>query len=310
MSLLRRDYLGLSLHADQLQGVALQRQGKGAALLGARGFGLKPEVLQVGLRGPNVTLPKDLIEALVEVLSPLAGREDRVALSLPDACGRVIVTELEAEFKTKKEGVEILRWQLKKNLPSAMEDIRLDFQVLTRTDTGRRRVVASLMDRSVLEQYEEVVAQAGFHAALIDFHSFNLFNYYRPRLDMGDDFVFIGVEGKALILEIFQNQALLFHRVREVGTDPQRVFQELNRSLVGFQASQPTLRRSAVYLHSDWEERDALKEVLASLFDKAPVLLDPHLERMTPDAVSLKGARNMMLVSAVGAAERMIWGAR
>ncbi|KIH76448.1 type IV pilus assembly protein PilM [Geoalkalibacter ferrihydriticus] len=306
--MLRRCYLGLSINAARLQAVALRRQGKGVQLQGARAFDLKPGALVPSLREANLKDPGALTEALGEVLAPLAGREDRLAVSLPDQAGRVMLVEMETPFKTKQEGLEILRWQLKKSLPSELNDICLDFQVLSRSETGRRRVVASLMERAVLDQYQDVVERAGYHAVLVDFHAFNLYNYYRTRVDMGEDFVFIGIEGKVLNVEIFQGRSLVFHRVRDIAENAEQVFQELNRTLVGFQGGLQALRRSAAYLHTDWETREVLRDVLTSLFEKEPQLLSPHLERLLPAAADKSKLPEASIVDAVGAGERLLWG--
>ncbi|WP_305046724.1 type IV pilus biogenesis protein PilM [Geoalkalibacter sp.] len=307
--MLRRTYLGLSLNEAHIQAVALHRQGKGVQLQAARTFGLKPGAINPALREVNLSNPQEMAESIAEVLHPLAGREDRLALSLPDQAGRVILTEIESPFKTKQEGIDILRWQLKKSLPSELSDICLDFHVLSRSDTGRMRVVTSIMERGVLDQYQDVVERAGFHALLIDFHSFNLYNYYRTRLDMGEDFVFIGLEGRVLSLEIFQGRGLVFHRVRDIAEDADLVFQELNRSLVGFQGGQAALRRSAVYLHCDWKDAGTVREALTALFDKEPQLLDPHFERLMSLAAQGAGRPGPSMVAAVGAGERLLWGA-
>jgi len=306
---LRRTYLGLSFDSSRIQAVALHRQGKGVQLQAARSFALKPGALNPSLRDANLANPQEIAEIISEVLQPLAGREDRLALSLPDQAGRVILTEIEAPFKTKQEGLDILRWQLKKSLPSELSDICLDFFVLNRGDTGRLRVVTSIMDCGVLDQYQDAVEQAGYHALLIDFHSFNLFNYYRTRLDMGEDFIFIGLEGRVLSLEIFQGRVLVFHRVRDIAEDPDQVFQELNRSLVGVQGGQTALRRCAVYLHCDWANAGTLRESLAGLFEKELQLLDPHVDRLMSPAAQSLGRPGTSVVAAIGVGERLLWGA-
>lgn len=307
--MLRRTYLGLSLDQAGIQAVALHRQGKGVQLQAARSFALKPGALIPSLRDANLANSQEMAEIIAEVLQPLAGREDRLAVSLPDQAGRVILTEIETPFKTKQEGIDILRWQLKKSLPSELSDICLDFFVLSRGDTGRQRVVASIMERGVLDQYQDTVEQAGYHALLIDFHSFNLYNYYRTRLDMGEDFVFIGLEGRVLSLEIFQGRVLVFHRVRDIAENADQVFQELNRSLVGFQGGQAALRRSSVYLHCDWADAGRLREALAALFEKEVQLLDPHIERLMSQAAQGSGRPGNSMVAAIGVGERLLWGA-
>jgi hypothetical protein len=61
-----------------------------------------------------------------------------------------------------------------------------------------------------------------------------------------------------------------------------------------------------VFLHSDWTEKDSLSQVLKALFDKEPVVLDPQLSRMVEPEHQQQFTADAKLVSAIGAAERMM----
>ncbi len=302
-----RTYLGLDVRPGELRAVALRRRGKGTTLTGGRIFDLAPGVLTPGLREPNIRDPRRFVEGVREVLAPLAGREERIALCLPETSGRVLLLETDTVFKSRSEGLEIVRWQLRNTLPGDLRDLQLDYQVLERGDSGRTRLVAALLSRPVLSQFEELLAEAGFAAAIIDFQSLHLYNYYRPRLEPGEDFVLIGVEGGLLSLQLFQGGILTFHRTRETAAEPPRIFQELRRSLAGGQEHHAALGRAPVYLHCDWEVREPVLEAVKSIFEKEVILLDPHLERLLPAQAQFSRSQAVRLVAAVGAAERMIW---
>ncbi|HXV22263.1 MAG TPA: hypothetical protein VD811_14860, partial [Desulfuromonadales bacterium] len=247
----RRTYPALDVTPGELRGVALHRQGKGVSLDDGRVFSLMQGELSLSLREPNISEPRRFVEAIRKVLDPIAAGEERIALSLPDSVGRVLLAETETAFKSKQEGVEILKWQLKNSLPGGPKDVQLDYQILKKSDTGRCTLAVSLIANRVLHQYEALLSEAGYHAAVIDFHSLHVYNYYRPRLDLGEDFILVGVEGSALSIQFFQGRVLAFHRAREVQTSPVRVFQELSRSVVGCHENFPGFRRATLYLHSD-----------------------------------------------------------
>jgi type IV pilus assembly protein PilM len=304
---IKRNYLGLDIGGGELKAVSLRRKGKGSALAGGRVMSLDGDTMKPSVREANVLDMRRFADALHEVLDPLAGTEDRLGLSLPDAAGRILLTEVETAFKSKDEGVEILKWHLKNNLPVDGRDIQLDYQVLERSESGRYRLVVGLMARKVLEQFEELILQAGYSPVVIDFHSLNLHNYYRLRLDLGDNFVLVGIEGHTLALQYYQGQALSFHRSREVGTDPGQIFQELSRSLVGCQEDFASFRRANIFVHSDWQERESLMEALKSAFSREEIyFLDPHLERLSATPLEISDERAMALIGAVGVAERMM----
>ena len=95
------------------------RKGRGSSLAGGRVIPLRQGDVVLSIREPNILEPRRFVEALVDVMAPLAGGEERIALSLPDGVGRVLLAETETAFKSKKEGVEILKWQMKSSLPDS-----------------------------------------------------------------------------------------------------------------------------------------------------------------------------------------------
>jgi len=304
---LRRNYLALEIAPGQLRGVVLTRKGRGSSLAGGRVLPLRQGDVALSIREPNILEPRRFVEALVEVMTPLAGGEERIALSLPDGVGRVLLTEMETAFKSKKEGVEILKWQMKNSLPGDHKDVHLDYQVLEKRESGCYLLAVSMIANRVLHQYEELLAEAGYHAVVVDFHALHIFNYYRPRLDLGENFILVGVEGGSLSLQCFQGRVLVFHRAREVETSPGRVFQELSRALVSCQESFPAFRRAAVFLHTDRADREPLMEALCSVFERDDIVqLDPHLERLAHPSLEVASGSIRSLVAAVGAAERLM----
>lgn len=304
--MIRRTYLGLDVRDDQLRAVALRRKGRGSLLAGARTLALKEGALVPSAREANIRDLRAFAEGLHELLGPLAGGEERLSLSLPDTAGTLLLTEAESPFKSKGEGLDVLRWQLKGALPLDPREMHLDYQVLGRGESGRCRLVVAAVARPVLQQYEEVLAGAGFNAAVVDFHCLNLYNYYRPRLDLGEDFSLVAVEGGGLTFQFFQGRELVFHRSCRVGAEPAQVFRELNRSLVACRQKYAGVPRAKLFAHSDWRQSASLTEPLQGLFEREAIFLDPHLERLAGGQLDLPSHQVRGLAAAVGAAERMM----
>ncbi len=100
--------------------------------------------------------------------------------------------------------------------------ISLDYQVLDKRDDGRQSCIVAAIALPVLEQYEDLVNEANRHAIQIDFHSLNLYNYYRPRLDLGDEFILVGLEHGLLSIQYVVGHRICYQRVSEFkasGTD-------------------------------------------------------------------------------------------
>ncbi len=304
--MLVRNYLGLDLRPNQLSAVVLRRRGKRAVLTGQRIQALDAGVIVPSVREPMVRDPRALTAGLQAVLGPLAKGEDRIALSLPDGVGRVLLTEVETPFKSREEGVEVLKWQLKGSLPVDPKDLQLDYQVLERRENGRLRLIVAFVARTVLVQLEEVFSAAGFNPALIDFHTLNMANYYQGHQELGEDYVLVGFDGGSFSLHYVQNRLPVFFRSRDIENRPEAVLQEVNRTLAGSREAFPGLVRSPVYLHCCAQTCSEVREVLRALFEREVALLEPHLERMMPVPLVFKAGQERALVAAIGAAERLL----
>lgn len=301
---MRRSYIGVDLAGDMLTAVAIQRGRPATRLIGVRREPL-PGLLELSSRQPNVSEPRRFVETLRRTLDPLCGGEERIALSLPDRVGRLYLLETEAAFKTRQEGIDILKWRLKGSLPASPQQVQLDYQVMERREDGRTRCVVAAIAKPVLEQFEELLVLAGRHAVQVDFHSLNLFSYYRPRLDLGEEFLLVGVERDQLSVIYVAGRVLTYHRVRDGAPQAEVVFRELTRTLADAATAHPAMQRCPVFAHLDPETGAEVREVLQSALEREVRPLDPQLKRFAGGAVIGLPPSGAVL-AALGAAERLI----
>ncbi len=305
--MLRRNYLGLEIHREGLRAVAVQRRGSRVALIGGQTLNFKEGVLLPSVLQPNINKPEQFVNAVREVLLPLAKREKRLAVALPDAAGHVYLLNIDTPFKNHAEGLDIVRWQLKDLLPPKLTRYAADYQVIEERDSGGRRLLVSVIAEDVLHQYEELLTQAGFAAALVDFHAMSLYNAYRTKIELGSDFFLIGIDDNRLCMLAFENHLLDLCRSKTISEDPERIFHEINRSMVAYRRSHGTMSRTKVYLHSNWQQTDELMAAVGSAFERDVDLLPSPLQLLAGSQklnISAADARGM--APALGVAERMI----
>jgi len=303
----KRNYLGVDISTSDLQAVCLVRAGKGARLSAARSRTLADGLVVPRQREPNLTQPNDMIAVLRELLAPLAGREERVALSLPDSAGRLFLHEMETVFKSREEGLDILRWKLKGSLPAPPAEVQLDYQILNKNENGRFRLLVSVMATKVLDQYEKLFNSAGYQPVVIDFHSLNVLGYFQSQIDFTEDLVLIVVDGPTLVFQYFQNGQLVLQRCRETGKSVERIFQEVNRSISGSKEKLSSLGRARAYLQSDWSNLELLQEAVSSVLERPIQILDPKLEKLVAGPLTQAPPhQGRSLVAALGAAGRLM----
>ena len=300
-----RFFVGVDIQPGGLYLAALQRNRPQTRLAGLR-FESLERVIEVSSQQPNIRDARRFVEGLRRGVDSLAGQEERIALSLPDRAGRIYLTDVDTSFKTHDEGVDILKWRLKSSLPASPAQVKLDYQVIDNRDDGYHRCIVAAIATPVLEQYEDLVNEAGRHAVQIDFHSLNLYNYYRPRLDLGDEFILVGLEHGLLSIQYVLGSSLCYQRVRDFKAGQERVFQEINRTLVEAYEAFPAMKRCAIFAHIDPDMDGDIDKLLSASFEREVKSLDPSLKRFSGEGKTGGLQPVGSVVAALGAAERIM----
>ena len=195
---------------------------------------LPPGCLRVSLREENVLDPQAFSDTVRSAHNLLLHSGTRLSVTLPDTVGRIMMLDVEGRFKSRAEGLDIIRWKLKKNLPFDLADTHLDYQQLCMRENGDMGLMVALVSRAVICQYEELLMAAGFTPARIDFNSFNLYRAFENRLAPQDDLALISFYDSCLSIMMFSAGVLEFQRNKDLpgsmGVDS-RVFMEINSSL-------------------------------------------------------------------------------
>jgi len=193
--------------------------------------------LRVSLKEANILDPHSFCTCLSEAHALLLHKGTRLSLALPDAVGRVLLLDVEGRFKNRSEGLDIIRWKLKKNMPFDVADAHLDYQLLKVRESGEMSLLVALVSRSVISQYEELCTTAGFIPARIDLTGFNLCRTFQQRLEQLGDGGLISFYGSTLGIMLFSDGSLEFLRFKELpGSLPSdnRVFMEISNSLLAY----------------------------------------------------------------------------
>jgi hypothetical protein len=176
----RYPLVGLELRDDAVIAVKLQGTGARLQLAGHAHRALPPGVLTTGLMKLQIGDARALIRAVQDALK-LAGAEGahKVSLALPDTIARVFIVDLQELPTNAQQAGEIIRLRLKKSVPFRLEDTRMSWQSLGRTDDGRTQVLVVLAAEAALRPVESLLEETGLRAGLIDIATFDLFNALR-----------------------------------------------------------------------------------------------------------------------------------
>jgi type IV pilus assembly protein PilM len=163
-----RPRLAVELRAEGV--VAAKAEDAAAQLATIAQSPLADGAVSAGLKAGNIADPARVTAAIRETLDAVAGRSgDRgreVTIVVPDAAVRVLLLEFDELPGKAVEALPVIRFRLKKLLPFDADPAAVSYQVMA-SERGMVKVLAAAMPREVLEEYEEVIAAAGYASGAV-----------------------------------------------------------------------------------------------------------------------------------------------
>ncbi len=126
---------------------------------------LAPGCVVPDLTESNLRQPDAVVGALREVLGNVSSRSRDVTAVLPDAAVRVALLDFETLPAKRDEAEGVIRFRLRKSLPFDVDKASVSYQA--QTSNGAVRVVAAVVLKSVIEEYESVIREAGFNPGVV-----------------------------------------------------------------------------------------------------------------------------------------------
>jgi type IV pilus assembly protein PilM len=126
---------------------------------------LAPGCVIPDLTEGNLRQPSEVISALREVLGNIGARSRDVTAILPDAAVRVALLDFETLPAKRDEAEGVVRFRLRKSLPFDVDKAAVSYQA--QTSNGAVRVVAAVVLKSVIEEYEAAIREAGFNPGIV-----------------------------------------------------------------------------------------------------------------------------------------------
>jgi type IV pilus assembly protein PilM len=212
--------------------VAARIADSGTTLESAATATLSPGLLTPGLLQANIPERAKVAPFLRDALTAVASRSRDICLIIPDATTRVMLLEFETLPEKHQDADAVVRFRLKKSLPFEVEDAAVSFD---RQGKGTPiRVIAAVTPRSVLEEYESLVREAGYNPGAVFpsmLAALGLADAARPTM-------IIKVERGTTTFAIVDQGQLLLYRALENGGSAvtgESLFDDVNTSLVYFE---------------------------------------------------------------------------
>jgi type IV pilus assembly protein PilM len=211
---------------------AVRAQGSGGAPGLVSSSSLAEGVVKPSLTSQNVQDPAALSEAIGDAMAAAGGRGQDVIAVLPDPAVRMTLLDFDSLPERRQEAEAAVRFRLRKSLPFDVEKAALSFEA-QKTPRGLR-VAASVILRSVLEEYESAFREAGCEPGVVlpsSLAALGAVGELRPTMMLK-----VGEEATAVAVAS-GGQLLLFRLLEGMGGahSPARLAEEIYPSLIYFQ---------------------------------------------------------------------------
>jgi Tfp pilus assembly PilM family ATPase len=170
------------------------------------------------LTAPNTHDRAAVMTALNRVLDKM-GRPRRISLAIPDVVAKVSLVRFEKVPPRQVDLDQLVRWQVRKSAPFAIEEAQVAYVPGIKAEDGQEFIV-SLARRDIVAEYEQLCADAGAHAGLVDLSTFNVIN---AVLASGGapaaDWLLVHVSADSTSIALLRGPHLIFFRNRAADTD-------------------------------------------------------------------------------------------
>ena len=227
----RRPTLACEIAADRVLAGRAADQGRVVEVSSARELApgtVVPDLMEANLRDSTA-----LRQAIESALSAVGGRSRDVIAILPDTAVRVVLLDFETLPSQPAEAEAVVRFRLKKSLPFDPENARISYHSEAAGKT--MRVVAAVVLKSVLEEYESAFRGAGYSPGVVMpsmLAALGAADAERPTL-------IVKVDARTISIAILdQEQMLLFRtleNVRGITITGDQLAEEVYPSVVFFQ---------------------------------------------------------------------------
>ena len=181
------------------------------------------EPLPEGALAPSLTLANlhdrpAVLAALARVLDRV-GKPRRIGLVIPDTVGRVSLVRFAQVPAKTQELDQLVRWQIRKTAPFPIEEAQVTYVPGLHAEDGQEFLVA-LARRDVVGEYENLCAEAGAHAGLVDLATINVVNAVLAGSGApGADWLLVHLAAGYTSVALLRGPHVLFFRNRAADTD-------------------------------------------------------------------------------------------
>jgi Tfp pilus assembly PilM family ATPase len=294
----------LEISETHLALIALRRRGREFEPRNLGVMRLPAGLVNANFSEPNVA-DESVLTDLLQKTAAQAGlnRMKTLSVALPAGSARSLVVWLDAAPNSRAELSQMLEWKVERGLGRKFNELRVNYSRL-RDFNGRPQWIVSAVHQDVIEQYERIFSQIGWHVGLIVPQHLGEAQWLM-RSGLEEDQVVVSLNSAGFDAVIVRRDEPIL--VREVTCPLEERENEFYRLMVFYRdrllpENSPVTLNRMLTIGGPAEQR-RFRDVLTAAIEKNTVSLDPQ-------QLGLRVDPNMPFnhFAAAGGLATMAWG--
>lgn len=213
----KKGIIGLDIGSSYIKAVQLKDTRSGYELELFDMLPISPELIVEGSIIDSIRLT----EALRELIRKAKIKTKDAVISV-SGHSAVIIKRISLPDMTEEELSESIKFEAEQYVPFDIEDVNIDFQILgPREEPGQMDVILVAVKKEIINDYVNVVNEAGFNTVIVDVDAFALENMYGINYEIEADrnIALINIGASTINMNILRGGVSAFTRDSSVGSN-------------------------------------------------------------------------------------------
>lgn len=224
----KKSVLGLDIGSNSVKAVEIMMKGKDKGFE-LRSLGIAPMPAEAIVQGAFLN-SSAIVEAIREAIQ--AGRIKGKDVAAAVAGHSVIVKKVNLPAMTREELEDQIQWEAEQYIPFDVNEVNLDFQILdTSEGEGQMDVLLVAAKKDLIDDYCQVIAEAGLNPVAIDVAAFAVENAYEVNYEPEPQGVvaIVNIGAQVVNINVVQDGIPAF--TRDITTGGNQYTEEIQKAL-------------------------------------------------------------------------------
>ena len=221
-----KSIVGLDIGSSSVKAVECAVKSKGVEMVRVGVAKLPPEAIVQGA----FLNSSAVVSAIQEAIDSAGIKSKQIATAVSGHA--VIVKKISLPAMSREELDESIRWEAEQYIPFDINEVNLDFQIVEGSESdGQMDVLLVAAKKDLIDDYVQVISDAGLTPAVIDVAAFAVENCFHANYDSSPDEVvaLVNIGSQVVNINIVSQGAPAF--TRDISTGGNAYTEEIQKTL-------------------------------------------------------------------------------